>query len=67
VTTQAGTFANCVLVRGTNRIDQTRSLVLEWTFAPEVGIVRFGSAMVEGGKSIPQVVTELKSYKLVKP
>lgn len=63
VNTAAGQFNDCVLVRGTNRIDAQKALRNEWTFAPKVGMVRITGTLVDGAKEMPQVFLELKSYK----
>ncbi|HEY3448986.1 MAG TPA: hypothetical protein VGK67_21675 [Myxococcales bacterium] len=63
INTAAGQFNDCILVRGTNRIDAQKSLRNEWTFAPKVGMVRIVGAMVDGAREMPQVFLELKSFK----
>ncbi|MBI5546228.1 MAG: hypothetical protein HY901_20245 [Deltaproteobacteria bacterium] len=66
--TPAGSFHDCVLVRATNRADAERSLRSEWTFAPNVGIVRISITAVVNGREIPQgSLLELTSYKLAVP
>jgi len=66
-TVPAGTFNDCVLVRATNRADQNHSLKAEWTYAPDVGIVRIYTAELTGGQELLQLLVELKSSKIVKP
>ena len=56
-----------MLVRATNRDAHDRTLRAEWTYAPNVGIVRIATAEMVAGKELPQVTLELKSYKLNKP
>jgi len=64
---KAGVFNDCVLVRGSNRIDAERALRTDWTYAPQVGIVRIVSTAVFGGREIPQAELELTSFKLASP
>jgi hypothetical protein len=59
--TPAGSFTGCVVVESRNRIDDVRSLVNEMTLAPNVGIVRIATALVDGGRRIPQ--SELRLLK----
>jgi len=66
ISVPAGSFSDCVLVRGTNRIDADKSLRTEWTFAPGVGIVRIAMVAVANGHEIPQGLVELKSFKVAK-
>ncbi len=63
INTEAGQFKDCVMVRGTNRIDAQKALRNEWTFAPKVGMVRIAGTLVDGAKEIPQVFLELKSFR----
>lgn len=67
ISTPAGAFSDCVLVRGTNRIDAQRALRTEWTFAPGVGMVRIAITAVDGNREIPQGTLELQSFKLAQP
>lgn len=64
VNTPAGSFDDCILVRGTNRIDQRREMLNEWTFAPGVGIVRMATMVRDGDKELPQARVELTALKL---
>ena len=66
-TVPAGTFHDCVTVRGSNPVSKTREMIVEWTYAPAVGIIRFATSMRDGDRTIPQGKVELKSYKLAKP
>ncbi len=67
VSTPAGAFNDCVLVRSVNRIDADRSMRTEWTFAPGVGIVRLAFFATVKGKDLPQGLLELKTFKLAQP
>jgi hypothetical protein len=62
-TVPAGTYSDCVQVRGTNRIDAQRELRTDWTFAPGVGIIRIAMLMKHGDKELPQGVLELRQFK----
>ncbi|HCF56550.1 MAG TPA: hypothetical protein DFS52_00955 [Myxococcales bacterium] len=64
VSTPAGSFQDCILVRGTNRIDQRREMLNEWTFAPGVGIVRMATMLRDGDRELPQARIELTARKL---
>lgn len=61
----AGKFDRCVRVQGRNRVDEKTTLVLEQTFAPEVGLVRIDTLAETGGRKIPQFHLELVSYHVV--
>ena len=67
VSTPAGAFNDCVLVRSTNRDAQGRVFKIEWTYAPNVGLVRLVTSVQVGDREIPQLSEELKSFKLAKP
>ncbi|MGC4114433.1 MAG: hypothetical protein QM765_07440 [Myxococcales bacterium] len=67
INTPAGQFNDCVLVRGTNRIDANKSLRNEWTFAPKVGMVRIAGTLVDGQREMPQVFLELNSFRAPPP
>jgi hypothetical protein len=58
----AGKFQGCVRVEATNRVDEQNIFVNEFTFAPEVGIVRMRTAVETGGRRIPQLEIALKSF-----
>jgi len=62
VNTAAGQFTDCVMVRGTNRVDAQKSLRNEWTYAPKVGMVRIVGTMIDGGREIPQAFLELTGF-----
>jgi hypothetical protein len=62
--TPAGAFIDCVRVRGVNRIDRSKELATEWTFAPGVGIVRIAVTASVDGKVIPQGTLELTRHAL---
>ncbi len=64
VATPAGRFDGCVRVRARNRASPSTELVNELTFAPGVGLVRFETAVVVGGKVTPQVRAALERYRL---
>ena len=64
VETPAGKFERCVVVRAVNRIDGTKQLENEWTYAPGVGIVKIESKLRDGGQLIPQALVELVSHRL---
>lgn len=62
---KAGTFARCVLVRSTNRLNARQLFVLESTYAEGVGLVSQRTLQEESGRD-PVVVLqrELVSYEL---
>jgi hypothetical protein len=64
VSTAAGDFGGCIVVRSTNPQNKSIELVNEMTFAPGVGIVRIQTQMVKDGKATPQVTLELTNYKV---
>jgi hypothetical protein len=64
VRTPAGTFERCVKVQAHNRASADTDLVVEWTYAPGVGMVRMETFAVVKGEVRPQVRAELKSYKV---
>ncbi len=63
VSVPAGTFSDCIQVRGINRIDKMRELRTDWTYAPGVGIVRLATTAKVGDKELPQGVLELREFK----
>jgi hypothetical protein len=63
-TTPAGVFTDCVRVRAVNRIDATKELRAEWTFAPGVGLVRIATVAKASGREIPVMELDLKRYKV---
>lgn len=64
VTTPKGTFENCAVVKGTNRIDADKTLVSEWTYAPGVGIVKMATSLKNGDDVIPQATIELADVRV---
>jgi hypothetical protein len=61
----AGTFEDALVVRGTTPMDPTTSLQVEWTYAPDVGLVRMTSAVLVARKDpVPQAEVELLSFSL---
>ncbi len=63
-TVPAGQFEGCVKVEGRNRVDQKNTVVIEWLFAPKVGLVKLDTTLESDGKRIPQISMALKSYAL---
>lgn len=60
----AGTFARCVVVRGTLRQDARIQLVNEWTYAEGVGLVGLKSGVAEDAKATrPLFELRLVSYQ----
>ena len=51
-------------VEGRNRMDDQTTLVIEWTFAPSVGLVRIATLAERRGQRLPQTQLELSQYKL---
>ncbi len=64
VETPAGKFEHCVVVHASNRIDSTKQLENEWTYAPGVGIVKIETKLRDGSQLIPQALVELVSHRL---
>jgi hypothetical protein len=60
--TPAGSFSGCVVVESRNRIDEQRALVNEMTLAPNVGIVRIATTLLDGGKRVPQSELRLTRF-----
>lgn len=59
----AGTFARCVTVRGQNRVDGSRQLVSEWTYAEGIGLVSLHTRIEKGERNVvPQVEMRLVSF-----
>lgn len=58
-TVPAGTYARCVRVTGTNRVDATRTLVSTWTYAEGVGLVELRTAIQVAGQA-PKVQVEAR-------
>ncbi len=67
VVVPAGTFTETVTVGVTQRIDATRTLALEITFARNVGPIRLLTKVVDSGHEIPQIETQLRSYQPAAP
>ncbi len=63
----AGDFKGCVKVEGRNRVDQKNTMIIEWTFAPKVGLVRIDTTLESEGKRIPQTKLLLKAYSVKEP
>ncbi|MBN2361369.1 MAG: hypothetical protein JXR83_18100 [Deltaproteobacteria bacterium] len=63
-TVPAGVFENCVRVQAVNRMSQSQALILEWTYAPGVGLVQLTSRLeVDGKPPEPQVTTVLVKFE----
>lgn len=62
----AGTFHDCMVVEGKNRIEGDKTLVLTLTFAPNVGITSVVTQLEADGKHIPQTKLQLTAFT-VKP
>jgi hypothetical protein len=63
--TSAGSFATCVRVEASNRVDARTTLLNTFTFARGVGLVRMELAVRGGnGEVLPQTSLELVSYQL---
>jgi hypothetical protein len=62
-TVPAGTFENCVVVVGKNRVDPRTTLVNELTFAPHVGIVKIETFAEAGDKRVRQVSMVLREFR----
>ena len=63
-TVPAGVFDDCVRVQAVNRMNQEQALVVEWTYAPGVGLVQFTSRLeVEGKQPAPQVSMVLVKFE----
>lgn len=62
--TPAGSFEDCVLVEGRNRVDAKATLVNTMTFARGVGMVRVEVAVETNGQRVPQTWLELTSWQL---
>lgn len=64
----AGRFGDVLVVRGTTPVDAATTLQIEWSYAPDVGLVRMESTAVVGGQErIPQAEIDLLSYQLAAP
>lgn len=62
---RAGKFSNCVTVRSTNDVRPGRTLVIESTYAKDVGLVALQTQQIEGNNPpTTQLELELISYKL---
>lgn len=61
----AGTFDQVLVVRATTPADRRASLELEWSWAPEVGLVRMVSTLVtDRAERIEQMRRELVSWSI---
>jgi hypothetical protein len=63
-TVQAGTFGRCVVVRATTKLDPSRSIAIESTYAEGVGLVMLHSEQSDKGQAMPVLDMELVAYKL---
>ena len=63
VTVPAGTYTETVTVQVTQRIDEAKSIALEITFARHVGPIRLMTKLLDAGREIPQIETQLRSYQ----
>lgn len=64
-TVPAGVFQNCVKVRSTNRMDEHKTLIGEWTYTPGVGMILFTSALqIDDRPPLPQAEMQLVQYAL---
>jgi hypothetical protein len=67
VTTQAGTFAHCVVVRTSTLVKKGITFVTEWTYAPRVGIAQIVTSTVDAkGKVEEQTHLTLTAYHVAK-
>jgi hypothetical protein len=64
VETPAGVFESCIRVRAYNRAGPDAENVLEMTYAPGVGPVKLATFAVVKGVVTPQILAELRSYRL---
>lgn len=62
----AGSYEGCVRVEAKNRIDERRTLVNEFTFAPAVGLVRIRMSLLDNDRTIPQQELVLKRAEVKK-
>jgi len=60
----AGRFPRCVRVQGRNRVNDKTTLVNEFTFAQNVGLVRIEVYAEVEKRKIPQTLMELTSYQV---
>ena len=63
VVVPAGTFTETVTVQVIQRIDAARSIALEITFARHVGPIRLLTKLIDSGREIPQIETQLRSFE----
>jgi hypothetical protein len=63
VVVPAGTFSETVTVQATQRIDASKSIALEMTFARHIGPIRLQTKLIDGGREIPQITTQLRSFE----
>jgi hypothetical protein len=62
IQTPAGQFDNTVTVLAKSRIDADKTLIIERTFAPHVGIVKLETRLLTNGQEIPQIAISLRSF-----
>ncbi len=61
----AGAFRDCLVVQARTRIDAGSELVTEWTYAPEVGMVRLAlTRELANGQKTPQGSLALASFEV---
>ena len=61
----AGTFEDVIVVRATTPADERADLEIEWSWAPDVGLVRMTSTLVtDRAERISQAQRELLSHSL---
>lgn len=62
--TPAGSWKGCVIVQSQNRVEETKVLVNEMTFAPDVGLVQIATLLDNNGTRIPQSTLRLAKYAI---
>jgi len=63
----AGRWEGCVIVESRNREKEGVFLLLEWTFAPGVGLVHLATTIENQGQRIPQSTMVLTSFAPSQP
>ena len=57
---------DCIKVRSTNRIDSTKDMVVEWIYAPDIGLLNFSTYILKNKKEWePQGYFDLEDF--IKP
>ena len=66
ISTRAGTFSNCVVVRNESPLPQNAGkFVTEWTYAPKVGLVQLLTSTVDAkGRQQEQTRLLLVAYHI---